>query len=162
MIQLESPLSAQLRLLARTVIAAAMRVFRHLPTVGALLGLVAVSFAFIGWYRSGSSDLREMLHRLGAVATINEPYHSEDPWTSAAQGCAVVAAGILGLELFRFLAGHTWDRVRISFRRIMSGLLSQRTSTCRWSIEPSVYGDSRLCQRYADGSIFSPRVVDVD
>ena len=159
MIQLESPLSAQFRLLARTVIAAAMRVFRHLPTVGALLGLVAVSFAFIGWYRSGSSDLREMLHRLGAVATINEPYHSEDPWTSAAQGCAVVAAGILGLELFRFLAGHTWDRVRIAFRRIMSGLLSQRRILVVGSSSEALWLAEQIARQPAVGRLSPPYMV---
>lgn len=152
-------MSVYLRFAARSVVAALMGVLRHLPTVGALLGLVAVSFAFIGWKTSGSSDLKEMLQRLGAVATLNESYHSEDPWTGAAQAFATVAAGILGLELFRFLAGRTYDRVRLSFRRIMSRLLGQRRIMVVGSSSEALWIAEKIAHQPAVGRLSPPYIV---
>ena len=81
----------------------AVVLLRHLPIVGGVIAVFAVGLSACGGYKdrlhistTGETWLH-LIHHVGRVVTLNADYETQNVWTHAAQVCAVVAAGILGL-----------------------------------------------------------------
>ena len=137
---------------------------RNLPTIGGALGVVAVGLSIIGSVRDSGHDgvqwtWDHWIHRIGEVVTLNAGYESRhDQFTHMAQACAVLAAGILALEIFRFLAGSAYNKMRRALRRLGSKVLDQRRIMVIGSM-PEAYWMAERIARQTDSARMWPRYV---
>ena len=137
---------------------------RHLPIVGGFIAVLAVGLSAYGGYedRLHISNTGEpwlhLIHHVGRVVTLNADYETQNVWTHAAQVCAVVAAGILGLEIFRFIAGNAYNRNRRWVRRIVSIALQQRQIMVIGSMPEAHWMAERIARQTDTGHLW-PRYV---